>query len=70
MGAVYYKELKSMYVQNGSASVELLAKDQTQTVNEKLIVAIMMVRICDFVEPVRGRWDYSSCAKVGSVEFA
>ncbi len=39
MGAVYYKELKSMYVQSGSASVELLVKDQTQAVNEKLIIA-------------------------------
>ncbi len=29
-----------MYVQNGSMSVELLAKDQTQTVSEKLTAAI------------------------------
>ena len=40
MCASCYKELKSMYVQNGSASAELCVKDQTQTVSEKLISAI------------------------------
>ena len=45
MGAVYYKELKSMYVQDGSASVGLLVKDHTQTVSEKLSIAIRPTRV-------------------------
>ena len=40
MGALYYKELKSMYVSSGSASAELIVKDQTQVVSETLVIAI------------------------------
>ena len=73
-----------MYVQNGSASVELNVKDQTEVVSEKLIIALtahassqkkklaaadLLVRVSDFAEPERSRWDYSSCAEVGSVDF-